>query len=79
MSLRDQRKDLDVLQRLNLNYGDTLPARTLYAKLLRRIRSAREICGFQDCIARGETWTICGTVTQRAYERSRASGMGIVR
>ena len=79
MSLRDQKKDLDVLRRLDLNYGDTLPARTLYARLFRRIRSAREICGFQDGIVRGEAWTICGTVTKRAYERSRASGMGIVR
>ncbi|MFH1476156.1 MAG: hypothetical protein ABIH24_01510 [Verrucomicrobiota bacterium] len=79
MSLRDQKKDLDVLQRLDLDYGATLPARTLYKKLFGRIRSAREICGFQDGIVRGEAWTICGTVKERAYERSRASGMGIVR
>ncbi|MCX6991983.1 MAG: hypothetical protein NT011_02450 [Kiritimatiellaeota bacterium] len=79
MSLRDQKKDLDVLRRLDLNYGDTLPARTLYAKLFRRIRTAQEICGFQDGIARGEAWTICGCVTQQAYERSRSSGMGIAR
>ena len=79
MGLRDQKKDLDVLQRLDLNYGDTLPARTLYARLFRRIRSAREICGFQDGIVRGDAWTICETVTKRAYERSRSSGMGIVR
>jgi len=79
MSLRDQKKDLDVLRRLDLNYGDTLPARTLYVKLFRRIRSAREICEFQDGLACGETWTACGTAAQKAYERSRASGMGIVR
>ncbi|MFH1970338.1 MAG: hypothetical protein ABIJ53_08480 [Verrucomicrobiota bacterium] len=79
MSLRDQKKDLDVLRRLDLNYGDTLPARTLYVRLFCRIRSAREICGFQDGIVRGDAWTICESVTKRAYERSRSSGMGIVR
>lgn len=79
MSLRDQKKDLDVLRRLDLNYGDTLSARALFTRLFRRIRSAREICGFQDGIVRGDAWTICGTATKGAYERSRASGMGIVR
>lgn len=79
MGLRDQKKDLDVLQRLDLNYGDTLSARMLFKRLFQRIRSAREICGFRDGIARGEAWTVCGTATKRVYERSRASGMGIVR
>lgn len=79
MGLRDQKKDLDVLRRLGLNYGDTLPAKVLYQRLFRRIRSAKEICGFQDGIERGEAWTICDTIAKRAYERSRVSGMGVVR
>lgn len=75
MGLRDQKKDLDVLKRLGLNYGATLPAKVLYQRLFQRIRSAKEICGLES----GEAWTSCGTAAQKAYERSRASGMGIVR
>jgi hypothetical protein len=33
MALRDQKKDLDVLQKLGLKYGDTLPARRLLKRL----------------------------------------------
>ena len=76
MGLRDQKKDLDVLRRLGLDYGDTLPARVLYQRLFRSIRSAREICGLVES---GEAWTSCGTAFRKAYERSRASGMGLVR
>ena len=48
MALRDQKKDLDVLQKLGLKYGDTLPARQLFQLLYERILSTREICGYGD-------------------------------
>ncbi len=35
MALRDQKKDLDVLQKLGLKYGDTLPARQALSTALR--------------------------------------------
>ncbi len=60
MALRDELKDLDVLQRLGLEYGDVLPARELLARLYERIPSTRLVCGHQDGQCRGREWRICG-------------------
>ena len=60
MALRDQKKDLDVLQKLGLKYGDTLPARKLYQLLFERIPSTRDICGYGDGETRATEWSICG-------------------
>jgi len=57
--LRDDKKDLDVLQMLGLKYGDTLPAKKLYQLLFEKIPSTKLICGFGDGIVRGQEWTIC--------------------
>jgi hypothetical protein len=51
MALRDQKKDLDVLQKLGLKYGDTLPAQKLYQLVYERIHSTRDICGFGENLA----------------------------
>ncbi len=78
MALRDQKKDLDVLQKLGLAYGDTLPARRLYELLYVRILSTREICGFGDGVVRAPEWSICGSAQRdEAYQRSRAAKLGI--
>lgn len=78
MGLRDQKKDLDVLQRLGLQFGDTLPARVLYAKLFDAIHSTRQICGYDDGIVRGWEWTICGGPDgAEGYRKAREKGMGI--
>lgn len=77
MSLRDQKKDLDLLQRLGLQYGDTLPARELYQRLFRAIRSTTEICGYGDGVERGWEWTACGGADGNdGYRRARACGLG---
>jgi hypothetical protein len=44
MALRDELKDLDVLQRLGLEYGATLPANELIALLYERIPSTQLVC-----------------------------------
>jgi hypothetical protein len=78
MALRDQKKDLDVLQKLGLEYGDTLPARRLYQLLYARIRSTRDICGYGDGEVRAPEWSICGGVQRdEAYQRARAEQLGI--
>jgi hypothetical protein len=79
MGLRDQKKDLDVLQRLGLRFGDSLPARELYARLFRAIGSTREVCGYGDGIVRAWEWTICGgSEGNQRYARARATGMGFL-
>lgn len=76
--LRDQKKDLDVLQILGMQYGDTLPAREMVQRLYERISSTRQICGYNDGIVRGGEWTICGGPDgSPGYVKGRAAGMGI--
>lgn len=78
MALRDQKKDLDVLQKLGLKYGDTLPARKLYALLYERIPSSRDICAYGDGQVRGYEWSICGSPQKDdAYQKARAARLGI--
>lgn len=78
MALRDQKKDLDVLQKLGLKYGDTLPARKLYELLFARIASTLEICGYGDGQARAPEWSICGSaLDDGAYQKARAARLGI--
>ena len=80
MNLRDQKKDLDVLQLLGLQYGDTLPARELYRMLFERIPSTRLICAYGDGVLRGAEWSICrGPEGSEAYMRARECRMGIMR
>lgn len=78
MALRDQKKDLDVLQKLGLKYGDSLPARTLYQRLFDRIPSTRDICGYGDGEQRAPEWSVCGDPAGReAYRKARAANLGI--
>ncbi len=78
MALRDQKKDLDVLQKLGLKYGDTLPAQKLFTLLYERIASTREICGYGDGEVRAREWSICGNPAGREeYRKARAANLGI--
>lgn len=78
MALRDQKKDLNVLQRLDLQYGDTLPARELYARLFGAIPSTTEICGYGDGLTRAREWSVCrGPEGSSAYIAAREAGLGI--
>jgi len=77
MNLRDQKKDLDVLQRLGLAYGDTLPARRLYALLFERIPSTRLVCSYGDGVARSVEWSICSAPESERYRQARDAFLGM--
>ena len=78
MALRDQKKDLDTLQKLGLKYGDTLPAQKLYQLLYERIPSTRDICGYGDGEQRAPEWSICGDPEgTETYRKARAANLGI--
>ena len=83
MALRDQKKDLDTLQKLGLKYGDTLPAKKLYKLLYERIPSTRDICGYGDGQHRAPEWSICGDPEgatpegKETYRKARAAKLGI--
>jgi len=76
--LRDEKKDLDVLQLLGLDYGDRRPARDLFILLFHRIPSTRMICAFGDGVARAPEWSICGDVEGNPqYAKAREAKLGI--
>ncbi|MBN2293338.1 MAG: hypothetical protein JXM70_12995 [Pirellulales bacterium] len=78
MALRDQKKDLDVLQKLGLKYGDTLPARKLYELLFERIPSTRDVCGYGDGKERVPEWSICrGPEGSEEYRKAREAKLGM--
>jgi hypothetical protein len=79
MGLRDDKKDLDTLRKLGLDYGDILPANQLYAKIYKSIKSTTEICGNIDGIERGREWRICGGPGgNNGYIKARNAGFGIL-
>jgi hypothetical protein len=67
------KRDLDVLQRLDLAPGSTLPARTLLIRLLRKVPTVAGLCGYEA--ATGEAWRGCVRWTSGAYERGHARGV----
>jgi hypothetical protein len=78
MGLRDDKKDLDTLRRLGLNYGNALPARELLQHVYRAIASTTEVCGYGDGVERSTEWRICGGPTgNAAYGRGRQIGLGV--
>ena len=78
MGLRDQKKDLDWLYRMNLKYGDTLAARELFRRLYEEITSTTEICGNGTGVATACEWRVCGGPKGDAgYLKARSEGLGI--
>ena len=78
MGLRDQKKDLDVLRRLDMQYGDTQPARELYRRLYAGIASTKEICGYRTGVTTAPQWRVCGGPDgDPGYARARDEKLGI--
>ncbi len=78
MSLRDQKKDLDVLYRLDLAYGDTLPAGEYFRRLYAEIETTTEICGNENGVETAPEWSICcGPDGCAGYVKAREDGLGI--
>jgi hypothetical protein len=78
MGLRDQKKDLDVLQLLGLQYGVTLPARELYERLFEVVEDTTQVCGYGDGVARSPEWSVCrGPEGSEQYRRARAARLGL--
>jgi len=67
------KRDLDILLRLDLSPGSTLPARILFKRLLKLIPSCSGICGYDTITA--EAWRGCAKTLSGAYERGCAQGI----
>ena len=70
--LPNQLRDLRVLQRLGLAYGQTVNARDLYRLILERIPGTLEFCRIEHSKP-SIWWTGCGsaTVDSENYEKGR--------
>lgn len=68
IGLRDELKDLTVLEALGLEYGAVLPARDLFRELFGKVRSTNQICGWGDGVSRSPEWKVCGTPDPESRE-----------
>ena len=66
------KRDLDILQRLALVPGSTMPAMDLFDLLLANIPTAEGICGYGEITS--NTWKGCAEATSGNYERGHAKG-----
>lgn len=81
MGLRDQKKDLDTLRLLGLEYGDILPAAKLYALIFDKIEDLTAICGFATGCKTGPAWPVCCIVKDsdacNKFQKAKISGLHI--
>jgi hypothetical protein len=63
----NRKRDLDVLQILDLAPGCTLPARAIFSTLLKGVSTVSGICGYQTVT--GEAWKGCSVASSGNYER----------
>lgn len=66
----NKKRDLDILYRLQMPPGVTLPARILVNHLLGAIRTVRDICGSEG--AGSTAWEGCPKADKGYYEKGRA-------
>jgi hypothetical protein len=69
----NRKRDLDVLQILDLTPGCTLPARALFSTLIKGINTVSGICGYN--VVTGEVWKGCSKVESGNYERGYGKGI----
>lgn len=69
----NRKRDLDILQRMNWAPGTTLPARTIFACVLKQIASVAGICGYDK--AGSAAWRGCVKARRGYYEQGRKQGI----
>jgi len=69
----NRKRDLDILQILDLEPGATLPARALLLTVLRRISSVAGICGYASVTSEG--WKGCAKAASGSYEKGHQLGI----
>jgi hypothetical protein len=69
----NRKRDLDILQRLDMAPGDTLPARTLLLRLIKMVPTVSGICGYGTTTS--EAWRGCQKAKSGYYEKGREIGI----
>jgi hypothetical protein len=70
------RRDLEILHKLNLFPGATLPARIILHRMLERIGDVAGICGYESTTA--EAWKGCPKAASGCYRRGREKGIDAI-
>lgn len=66
-------RDMEILYRLNLHPGTTLPARILFNRVIDTIEDLLGVCCFPSVTA--DAWTGCTEAEREAYRKGRAKGI----
>ena len=69
----NRKRDLDVLQILDLTPGCTLPARAIFSSVVKGINTVSGICGYSKVT--GEAWKGCSEADSGNYERGHEKGI----
>jgi hypothetical protein len=77
IALRDELKDLDVLQLLGLEYGEVLPAQALMARLYEQILSTQMVCRHGDGIQRARMARLWWPGWRSGLSESQARRAGV--
>ena len=72
----NMKRDLEILQKLNIPPGTTLPARILFNRILERIATISEICGFEALTS--EAWQGCPKAKAGFYRRALEMGISSI-
>lgn len=72
----NQKRDLDILRRLDLTPGVTLPARILFTRLFDRIATVAGICAYDTVTA--DAWRGCPKTNSGYYEKAHALGIAAI-
>jgi hypothetical protein len=72
----NRRRDMDILLRLNLIPGATVPARILFNRLLDRITTVSGICDYDTVTS--DAWKGCPKAKSGRYEKAREKGINTI-
>lgn len=72
----NRRRDLEILLRLNFMPGATVPARVLFNRVLDRITTVSDICGYD--MVTSDAWPGCAQAETGQYERAREKGIAAI-
>ena len=73
--IKNQLRDLNILEKLDLAPGATLPARELYARVYERIGTLAEVCGWGDGMTTTPFWAPCGGWQGDELDKAREQGL----
>jgi len=72
----NRKRDLDILQKLDLAPGSALPARTLFQLVLQQMPSVAGICGYE--VVTAAAWKGCPKAKSGNYEKGQKKGIGAI-